>query len=159
MAQKAEIQYVSQFYDFGSDRKKKKKQPRHLPKKEVKIHVISIDPVALCGIFSALVLLAALVFGGIHLHFMWQDHVAVKDYLDQLKVQNAELQHSFSTGYNLDDVKTMADSYGLQPEDEMETRYVRVTPPKVEPEPTWFDDVKWFLKGLFAHTAPGVPVE
>ena len=161
MAQKTEIQYVSQFYDCGSDRErqKKKKQARLLRKKEQKIHVISIDPVALCGIFSAVVLLAALVFGGIHLHFMWRDHMAVKDYLSQLKVQNAELQHSFSISYNLDDIKTMADSFGLQPEEEMETRYVRVTAPKVPPEPTWLDNVKWFFKGLFAHTAPGVPVE
>ena len=159
MAQKTEIQYVSQFYDCGSDRSRKKKQVRHFKKKEQKLHVVSIDPVALCGILSAAVLCAALIFGGIHLHLMWRDHVEVRDYLDQLKTQNAELQHAYRESYNLDEIKTMADSFGLTPESEMETRYVRVTPPKPQPRKTWLDDAKWFFKGLFAHTAPGVPVE
>lgn len=158
VSQKAEIQYVSQFCGYGSDEPKKKKKKK-VEKKPQKIHVFHLDPVALCGIFSAVILAGALIFGGIHLHIMWKDHVAVKEYLGQLKTQNAKLQHDFSASYNLDDIKTMSDSLGLQPETDMETRYVRVTPPAPKPRRTWMDDVKWFFKGLFAHTAPGVPVE
>lgn len=160
MAQKAEIQYVSQFFDYGSEnkpQKQPKKKPTQ-PKKEARLRKVSLDPVALLGIVSAVVLCAALIFGGLHLNAMWREHVALKDYLSQLKVENAELQHNFSVSFNLDEIKTMADSIGLVPESEVETRYVRITPPEPEPEPGFFDDLKWFLKGLFAYN-PETPIE
>ena len=154
MSQKAEIQYVSQFCAYGSDdtKKKKKKQPKDFDqrKKPVKIHTITLDLVALCGILSALVLCAALIFGGLSLNSMWKEHVALKEYLVQLKADNSELRHKFSTSYKLEDIRTMADSIGLVPEEEIEVRYVRVTPAETEPKPGPFDDLKWFLKGLFA---------
>ena len=161
MAQKAEIQYVSQFFDYGSDdkpQKKPKKKKPFVPRRPEKIHKISLDPVALLGIVSAVVLCAALIFGGLHLNAMWKEHVALKDYLSQLKVENAELQHNFSVSFNLDEIKTMADSIGLVPESEVETRYVRITPPQPEPEPGFLDNLLWFFKGLFAYD-PESPIE
>lgn len=154
VAQKAEIQYVSQFYDYGSDKhkKKKKKVPKDFvpDKKPVKIHTVTLDPVALCGILSAVVLCAALIFGGLSLNAQWREHVALKQYLVQLKTDNSALRHKFSLSYNIEDIRTMADTIGLVPEDEIEVRYVRVTPPEPKPRKDPFENLKWFLKGLFA---------
>ena len=156
MSQKAEIQYVSQFCNYGSERdfrkKKKKKKPKDFDQgaaKVQKLHTISLDPVAILGIIAALVLFFALLFGGLSLHSMWREHVGLKEYMTQLKSENSNLRHQYSTSYNLDEIRTMADSIGLVPEEEAEVRYVRVTPPDREPEKGPFDDLKWFLKGLF----------
>ena len=160
MAQKAEIQYVSQFYDYGesaSQKKKRRKQERE--EKPVKIHTFHVDLVALCGILSALVLLSALIFGGLHLNGMWRQNRDMSRYLSQLKTDNAQLMHAYSGSYTLEDIRTMADTLGLVPESEMEVRYVRVTHPEPEPEPTYLDNVLWFLKGLFSNNSEGVPVE
>ena len=161
MAHKAEIQYVSQFCDYGSKEESAKlpeKKKPYVPRRPRKVHSVSLDPVALLGIVSAVVLCAALIFGGLHLNAMWKQHVALKDYLAQLKVENAELQHNFSVSFNLDDIKTMADSIGLVPESDVETRYVRITPPEPEPEEGFLDDLRWFFKGLFAYS-PETPIE
>ena len=155
MAQKAEIQYGSQFSGYGSDPAPvKKKKPFVFKKKEVKIHIFHIDPIAVLGIATAVVLCAAMIFGGFHLNRMWREHVQMKNYLAQLQEEHAALERKFVATFNMDEVKTMADSFGLVPETDMETRYIRVTPPEPKPKKGLFDDVKWFFKGLFAKDYP-----
>ena len=161
MAQKAEIQYVSQFSGCGSDDKPKKKrrEKEFLPQqKEQKLHKVPVDLVALLGILSAVLLLCALIFGGFHLNRMWKEHTQMKEYLGQLKSRNATLQHEYNSTVKIDDVKTMADSIGLVPESESEVRYVRVTPPEPRPKETWKDDLQWFLDGLFGEIPEGAEI-
>ena len=152
MQRKTEIQYVDQFYVYGSEAlaAKKKQEKLVLPREQhQKVHKIYIDPVALLGIVSALVLLTALIFGAVKLNTLWQEHHAMENYLSELRLENANLEHNYRISYDLEDIKTMASAIGLVPQEEVETRYVRVTMPAPKPKHTRMDDIKWFLNGLF----------
>ena len=66
MDQKPEIQYVGQFYVYGSEvqaEKKKQQKKNQLPKipKPTREHYIYIDPAAVCGIAVAAVMLVVLI--------------------------------------------------------------------------------------------------
>ena len=69
MAQRPDIQYVTQFYTYGSEAKvlelkparKQQKMPLPKAKPMQKIRVV-VDPVAWCGIALALVLVVLMVF-------------------------------------------------------------------------------------------------
>ena len=69
MAKKPEIQYVGQFYVYGSEAQvvaPKKKAQFRLPKPKLeleKIEKIYVDPVALLGLAVAVVMLVCMVVG------------------------------------------------------------------------------------------------
>ena len=72
MDQKPEIQYVGQFYVYGSEvqaEKKKQQKKNQLPKipKPTREHYIYIDPAAVCGIAVAAVMLVVLIVGAFQL--------------------------------------------------------------------------------------------
>ena len=60
MAQKAEIQYVREFYVFGSEAPQPKQKPEKPKLKRPEVHLerlqqIYIDPLAVCGMVMAVV--------------------------------------------------------------------------------------------------------
>ncbi len=154
MVQKPEIQYVGQFYVYGSEAvapKAKKTVKELLPKEhKQKLHKVYIDPVALIGIVAAVTLLAALVLGGIRLNSMWEEHDAVASYLSSQKLDNSTLEHNYRTNLNLDDIRAKAEAMGLVPQEDVKTVYIRVTMPEPKPQRTLWDDIQWFFQGLFA---------
>ena len=154
MAQKPEIQYVGQFYVHGSAAvaPKEKKTPRKFLAKEKpkKLHRIYIDPVATCGVIVAVVMLVVMAIGAIHLEQIWEEHFAMKEYLSELKRENAALEHNFRLSYDLEEIEKLSQTLELVPVQEAAVKDVQVTVPVPEPEPTWWDEVLWFLRGLFA---------
>ena len=152
MTQKPEIQYVGQFYVYGSEAvaPKKKEVKELIPKeKKEKLHRIYIDPLAIVGIVAAIGLLTALVMGGIRLTRMWEQRNYLESYVSHLSVDNATLHHNYRISYDLKEIEKMALDMGLVPESEVETRYVRVTVPAHKQEPTLWENIKWFFEGLF----------
>ncbi len=152
MVQKPEIQYVGQFYVYGSEapQPKKKKEEVLLPKeRKVRLHRVYIDLTALLGIAAAAALTVALVMGGIRLNTLWKEHNRMQDYVTSLRLDNAALQHTYRTSYNLEDVEKMAGELGLVPESEVETRYIRVTVPEHKHKWTLWENIQWFFEGLF----------
>ena len=152
MVQKPEIQYVDQFYVFGSEAPAKKKKlfkPAEPKKTAVRYHKIYIDLGALLGLLAAAVLTAALVMGAINLSNQWQEHDLMEDYVSYLKLNNSTLQHNYRISYDLEQVEKMALDLGLVPESEVETRYIRVQMP--EPQKPWtiWENIRWFFEGLF----------
>ena len=157
MAAKPEIQYVGQFYVYGSEAKKlaPKQQPKknHFqtpavrPDNTVRIYV---DPVALAGILVAVFMLVALVFSAVQIKPTWQEYNEVKDYMVELKRENAELEHKYRTGFDLEEIRAKALAIGMIPATEAQTIIVKVTIPEPEVEPTVWEDMVWFVKGLFA---------
>lgn len=154
MVQKPEIQYVGQFYVYGSEAvapKTKKAVREILPKEhKQKLHKVYIDPVALIGIAAAVTLLVALVMGGIRLNSMWNAHNEIRSYVSNLKLDHATLEHTYRTSLNLEDIQAKAQAMGLVPEADVQTVTVRVTMPEPKPETTLWDDIQWFFQGLFA---------
>lgn len=156
MARKPEIQYVGQFYVYGSEAAKvapKRKTQFQLPKpgRELeKIEKIYVDPVALVGLAVAAVMLICMVVGACQIHSSWQEYEEISHYLSELKRENARLEHTYHISYDLEEVEAQAIAMGLVPLDQIPTLSVRVTMPEEEPEMTAWDEFIWFIQGLFA---------
>ena len=157
MIQKPEIQYIGQFYVYGSEarqleHKKQQRKPKtKLPLARVrKVEKISVDPVALGGIVVAVVLLVAMAVGALQLRSDWIEYNQMSSYVSQLKQENAQLTRSYRAGYDLEEVRTRAAALGLVSESEAQTMIIAVTVPTAQPEPTFWEEVTGFLKGLFA---------
>ena len=56
----------------------------------------------------------------------------------------------YRSGYDLEEIRSAALSLGMIPAEEAQMRSFTVTMPVQEPEPTFLENLQWFLKGLFA---------
>lgn len=157
MVQKPEIQYVGQFYVYGSEAREA--APRQHPRKSKYIlpeirpqqeRCVYVDPVALCAMVVAVVMLAALALGAIQISESWHEYDAMEQYLAELKKENSRLENEYREGYDLEEIRSAALAIGLIPMSEVKVAPVRVTVPEPEQEMTPWDEIVWFLKGLFA---------
>ena len=154
MAKKPEVQYVGQFYVYGSEAQAvavKKRPQFQLPKPKLeKIEKIYVDPVALIGLAVALVMLVCMVVGACQIRNSWREYEQMSHYLSQLQQENARLEHNYHIGYDMAEVEAKALSMGMVPMEQIPTMSVRVTVPVAEVEETAWDEFVWFVKGLFA---------
>ena len=157
MSQKPKIQYVGQFYIHGSEarqlelQEKKKQAKSKLPLERLrKVEVIYLDPVAIFGIVTALVLLAVMTVGVLQIRDDWKDYQTMSNYVSRLNSENAELKADYRSQYDLEDIRVKAEALGMVPKSQLEVRTVYVTIPQPEPERTWLEEIQWFLSGLFA---------
>ena len=157
MNQKPKIQYVGQFYIHGSEarqlelQEKKKHAKSKLPLERLrKVEVIYLDPGAIFGIVTALVLLAVMTVGVLQIRDDWKDYQTMSNYVSRLNSENAELRADYRSQYDLEDIRVKAEALGMVPKSQLEVRTVYVTIPQPEPERTWLEEIQWFLSGLFA---------
>ena len=157
MARKPDIQYVTQFYSYGSEAKvlelkpAKKQQKAVLPKAlpDQKIRVM-VDPVAWAGIAVALVMVVLMIVSVQNYLNVCAEHDAMLNYVIQLQNTNHETQQKYETMYNLDDIREKALALGMIPMEDVEVITITPVMPEPEPEESWFDNISWFMKGLFA---------
>ena len=157
MSQKPKIQYVGQFYIHGSEarqlelQEKKKQAKSKLPLERLrKIEVVYLDPVAIFGIVTALVMLTVMILGVLQIRDDWKEYRVMSNYVSRLNSENAELQADYRSQYDLADIRIKAQALGMVPKSDLEVRTVYVTIPQPEPEMTWLEELQWFLSGLFA---------
>ena len=157
MAAKPEIQYVGQFYVYGSEAKKLEPKRQEQRKKAVRpqaqaeqVKVISIDPVALIGLAVAVVMLVCLVVSALQIVDTWKEFDTVSKYMAQLKQENAALEHEYANGYDIVEVEAAALALGMIPATEANTIILSVSVPQPEPEPSVWAEFVWFMEGLFA---------
>ena len=157
MNQKPKIQYVGQFYIHGSEarqlelQEKKKHAKSKLPLERLrKVEGIYLDPVAIFGIVTALVLLAVMTVGVLQIRDDWKDYQTMSNYVSRLNSENAELKADYRSQYDLEDIRVKAEALGMVPKSQLEVRTVYVTIPQPEPEMTWLEEIQWFLSGLSA---------
>ena len=155
MERKPDIQYIGQFYVHGSEarelaRQEQAKQAKtRLPLERLKnIQKVYLDPVAIVGIAVAVVMLVVMVIGAMQIATAWEQCEQMSGYVDDLKRENAVLEHGYRSGFDLEDIREKALALGMIPVEEAETITVLVTMPVTEPEPTWWEDIVWFLEGL-----------
>ena len=156
MERKPDIQYIGQFYVYGSEAKQleeqseQKKRKIRLPMlKAEKLYRIQVDPVAICAILTAAVMLAVMVLGTLRMHQAWQQFGAVQEYRNQLKQTNIQLTNQYRKSIDLESIRQAALAMGMVETDQVETRYITVKSPQREPEPTWWENMCWFWQGLF----------
>ena len=159
MALKPEIQYIGQFYVHGSEAKAvavkqepEKKQseyklPLHHFQKVQKIHV---DPLALCSILLAAVMLISMVAGTLQIQSAWQELEAANRYVYNLEAIHRQKVSEYRTALDLEDIRAKAETLGMIPVAEAATMEITVTIPEPKAEPTMWDDIVWFMEGLFA---------
>ena len=157
MANKPEIQYVGQFYIHGSEAKKlaekteQKKAKTQLPQQRVeRVRKVYVDPVAICSLAVAAVLMVSMVLGMLGLQSAHQELATARQYVYELETRNAVLSAQYRSGYELEQVRSAAIAMGMIPVEEAEVMKLTVTMPVEQPEPTLVDDIIWFAKGLFA---------
>ena len=157
MSQKPKIQYVGQFYIHGSEarqlelQEKKKRAKSKLPLERLrKVEVVYLDPVAIFGIVTALVMLTVMLLGVLQIRDDWEEYRVMSNYVSRLNSENAQLQADYRSQYDLEDIRVKAQALGMVPKSELEVRTVYVTIPQPEPEMTWLEEIQWFLSGLFA---------
>ncbi len=157
MAQKSKIQYVGEFYVHGSEAKKlaPKAEPRQkkaalpilrlTPAKQV-----AVDPLAIVSIGLALVLLICMMSQVGAIQSDWAEYEQMSGYVTELRRQNAELAYTYRSGYDLDLIEAQALSMGLVPAADLQSEFLYVTEPVPRQELTYWQELGWFLKGLFA---------
>ena len=157
MSQKPKIQYVGQFYIHGCEarqlelQEKKKRAKSKLPLERLrKVEVVYLDPVAIFGIVTALVMLTVMILGVLQIRDDWEEYRVMSNYVSRLNSENAQLPADYRSQYDLEDIRVKAQALGMVPKSELEVRTVYVTIPQPEPEMTWLEEIQWFLSGLFA---------
>lgn len=154
MDQKPVIQYVGQFYVYGSEAaapKKKKEEKKHVLPSAPKLkndHYIYIDPVAVCGILLAAVVLVMLAVGAFQLKNAMEDYDQQSQTLTAVRRQNAVLEHQYRTGLDLESVQTQAEKLGMVASSEVESRRIHVNVPEHPQEETLLQRLWWHIRGL-----------
>lgn len=157
MVRKPDIQYVQEFYVHGSEARVIELKPRRrvirtiLPKvapdKSIRI---GVDPVALCGIVVAAAMLILMLVGTVQYVNARNEYQAMSNQVIELQNENVMLRQQYRSSYDLDQVAHMANSLGMIPVEEAQVMYINPVVPVREPEPTVWENIRWFMDGLFA---------
>ena len=123
MANKSEVQYI-RYYTAGSAARelaplvspKPKAMPK--PRKQKRI-IVHIDPIAILGVVTALVMVCVMVFGLIRLNQAQERAAAMNAYVQQLTAENAAMEQQYAQGYDLEDVEKTALALGMVPADQV----------------------------------------
>ena len=157
MVQKPDIQYVTQFYTYGSEAKVLELKPAKKKKKAVlpvarptqKIQ-IQVDPVAWGGILIALVMVVLMAVS-VHSYLnVCNEYRSMTNQVITLQNINVEKQQEYEKLYDLNDIEQKALALGMIPAEEAEVVTIAPVIPEPEMETPWWENISWFMKGLFA---------
>ena len=157
MVQKPDIQYVTQFFTYGSEAKvlelkpaKKKKKfvlPKAKPQQKILLHV---DPVAWCGILIAVVMVVLMAVSVRSYLDACAEYQSMTKYVIDLQNTNVQNQQKYEKLYDLDDIQEKALALGMIPMEDAQVVTISPVIPEPEAEAPWWEDISWFMKGLFA---------
>ena len=157
MAYKPDIQYITQFYVPGSEARvvAPKQQlgqgqhrvPKYLKQEQIRV---SVDPVALISFVTAVALIVTMAFSMAGYKAATEENAVIRDYVMDLEAENIQLTQKYESVLDLDKIYEQAIAMGMVPVSEVKTSQVSVTVPTPEPEPTLWENIFWFLEGLFA---------
>lgn len=155
MAMQPEIRYINA-YVSGTAAPQPEKRPQRtsmaqLPKiKKQPRYVIPVDVVAMGGILAAMVLAVMLVVGLVQMNQAQQQAQMYREYAVSLQEANAKLQDTYTSSYDLDEVREIAIAMGMVPAEEVPHLQMQISAPPQVQEPTAWESFWTFLVGLFA---------
>ena len=157
MAKGPEIQYIRLYTEGSTARSvdfnvpQKKRSKTRLPKlQHQKKRVIRLDPMALMGMLVASVMMILMVVGCVQLNSARQEAEYYSEYVATLQEKNTELQKTYQSGYDLEQIEEMALALGMVPREQAQHVEIRVEIPEIPQEPTGWERFTTFLAGLFA---------
>lgn len=157
MARKPDVQYI-RYYTDGSaakqilekPRKKMKYASSKAPRMENRTRTLYVDPLALGGILISAVMLVLMLVGTVELFSVRQQADRMEMYVSSLYAQNVELKSDYESGYDIEQVKGVANALGLVP---MEEKTITISIPVQDTlmtEATVWERLSLFFRGLFA---------
>ena len=155
MAVKHDVRYVQYCTDGSSARKLAPAYPGGKPERVAKVRkqkriLIHVDPVAVAGIFVAVMMLLMMVIG-ISSYNAAQQHTAqMESYVQRLQARNDALTESYASGYDIEQVQKMALALGMVPQEQVEHVSIQVSVPQIGERPGTWERFTTFLAGLFA---------
>ena len=155
MANYTEVRYINAYVSGSAapmmaskaQRKQSAAMPKFRPKRKV---VIAVDPVAVFGIVVAFVMAVMLMVGFMTLNRVNEEAAAMEQYVTALQEENVSLQATYDSGYDLDQVRQIAEAMGMVSIDQVPHISLDVIVPVQEAEPTPWEAFLTFLTGLFA---------
>lgn len=149
MAVKPKIEYIGEYYSYGSEARKLKRNPVVLVSDvRLKKRTVYIDPVALAGIVIAAVLLVSLAVGSVIFYRQWHRNAELNTAVLTLKQENSNLRYRYESGFDREEVRLKAKSFGMIPAEEAQTRFITVHMPAPKARKSAWEDVVWFFSGL-----------
>ena len=155
MAKQPEVRYINHYVSgslaYQPEKKPHRNAKAQLPKvkKQQKL-VIRIDPMALCGIVVAAVLMITLLSGMTRWNQARNEAAALKDYVSMLQEENAKLQDTYASGYDPEEIRDVALNMGMIPVEQAPHIQMQVVIPEVQEEPAGWAAVWAFILGMFA---------
>ena len=157
MIQKPDIQYIESFFVPGTEAPQPQPRwgakpaatPVAQPKPQPKVRIL-VDPVALIGLVVTAVMLVLMIVGIFQFTAASQERDQMAAYLTRLQDENLTKRHEYHTKCDLEWIEEQALALGMIPIEEATTISVKITVPQPEPEPTVWENILWFLEGLFA---------
>lgn len=157
MANRQDVQYIRFYTDGNAARQPEyvfRKPKTTLPKvRKKKACVIKLDPVAVCGIVMAVVLLVMMLSGLRTLRAEQLQLQQMCDYVYELELENRELSNTYESEIDLTQVEQRALALGMIPLEEARHITIQVSAPVEEvtvEEPTVWESICGFFERLFA---------
>ena len=155
MANYTEVRYINAYVSGSAARMvqtkaEQKRSPvmaKFRPKRKV---VLAVDPVAIFGIVVAAVMAVMLMVGFMTLNRINGEAMAMEQYVADLQEENVALQTTYENGYDLEQVRQIAQAMGMVSIDQVPHISLDVEVPVQEEEPTVWETFITFLTGLFA---------
>ena len=156
MVRNPDIEYINRFYVHGSEAKviefapNQTKAKTTLPKavREKKL-CIEVDPLALCGIVVAVVMLLVLSIGLVDFRAAVSENRAMEARLEGIRQEHIMLEYEYRQSYDAAVVEETAQALGMIPAEKAPVIAITVNVPKQTQEYTWWGDFLWSLSCLF----------
>ena len=123
MAKKSDVRYI-RYYTVGSAARElsppapQQPKPAVRPRKAKKI-VLYIDPVAILGMVTAVVLMICMLSGLARLNDLRIRHNVVQGQIQRLVEENRTLEATYAASYTLDDIEKTALALGMVPAEQV----------------------------------------
>lgn len=156
MNRKPDIQYIGQFYVYGSEARAVELEPKKDRKTALpvvrpsEIITVKVDVVAVCGLIVAVAMLLVLAVGVRQYQDACRMQEAMTAYVIELQNENVELQQAYMAQIDLNEVREQAAALGMVPKSEAETIVIHPVIHTPEPEMTFLEDLRWYFAGWFA---------
>ncbi len=155
MARQPEVRYINHYVSgslaYEPERKPRRRTKVQLPKiKRQKKLMIPVDPMAVCGIAVAFVLMITMLVSVIQWGQARRETTVLREYVAQLQEENGRLQHTYESGFDPEEIREIALNMGMIPAEQAQRIQMQVVIPQVEEEPTGWSAVWAFILGMFA---------
>lgn len=155
MAMQPEVRYINA-YVSGTAAPQPQKRPQkrpavYLPKvKKQQKWLIPVDIVAVGGILAAVVLSVMLIVGLVQMNQAQREAKMYKEYALSLQQENEALQDTYTSSYDLEEVRDIALAMGMTPVEQVQHIQMQVVTPQVVQQPTAWESFWTFFLGMFA---------